>query len=262
MPISSPDNKQFAFGGGVQSTAALVLSATGKLDYSTFLFANVGDDSENPHTISYVNEVAIPYAEEHGITIISLSRPESILSHVLSPDNSSIVIPVRSAKGGFGNRACTNHWKRKIISSWQRERGASKLNPFTLGIGISFDELHRMKTDSGSKSQIIEYPLVDKRLTRKDCTRIISSQHLPVPPKSSCWFCPFKSKSEWFAMRRNDPSLFDKASSLEKSINEKRLMLGHNMPVYLHEPDSLEEAIYDDESYFEEPVCESGYCFI
>lgn len=32
----------FSFGGGVQSTAALVLAAQGELDCSTFLFANGG----------------------------------------------------------------------------------------------------------------------------------------------------------------------------------------------------------------------------
>ena len=38
----------FAHGGGVQSTAALVLSAQGRIDFPVHLFANVGDGSENP----------------------------------------------------------------------------------------------------------------------------------------------------------------------------------------------------------------------
>jgi 3'-phosphoadenosine 5'-phosphosulfate sulfotransferase (PAPS reductase)/FAD synthetase len=44
----------FSYGGGVQSTAALVLAAQGVIDYHTFLFANVGEDSENPDTLAYV----------------------------------------------------------------------------------------------------------------------------------------------------------------------------------------------------------------
>ena len=36
--------KVFSYGGGVQSTAALVLAAQGKIDYQTFLFCNVGAD--------------------------------------------------------------------------------------------------------------------------------------------------------------------------------------------------------------------------
>lgn len=38
----------FSFGGGVQSTAVLVLSAHGVLPYKQFIFSNVGDDSEHP----------------------------------------------------------------------------------------------------------------------------------------------------------------------------------------------------------------------
>src|SRR5947209_1941983 len=51
-----PMLKVFSFGGGVQSTAALVLAARGEIDYQTFLFANVGGDSENPETLRYVRE--------------------------------------------------------------------------------------------------------------------------------------------------------------------------------------------------------------
>ena len=43
-----------SYGGGVQSTALLVLAAQRQIDYSIFLFANVGDDSENPATLRYL----------------------------------------------------------------------------------------------------------------------------------------------------------------------------------------------------------------
>src|ERR1700690_4098828 len=63
-----------SFGGGVQSTALLVLAARGLIDFQTFLFANVGDDSEYPGTLCYVREVSIPYAEQHGLSLIELRR--------------------------------------------------------------------------------------------------------------------------------------------------------------------------------------------
>ena len=43
--------RAISFGGGVQSTALLVLASQGKIDFRTFLFANVGDDSEHPATL-------------------------------------------------------------------------------------------------------------------------------------------------------------------------------------------------------------------
>lgn len=257
----------------MQSTAALVLAVTGRIDYSTFLFANVGDDSENPNTLAYVNEVAIPYADDNGLEIVSLHRNTSIYRHVLS-DRRSVVIPIRSIQGGFGRRGCTDYWKRKIISGWQMRHGATKLKPHTLGIGISFDEIGRMRSSSGVQHQLLTYPLVDNRLTRQDCVKIIESAHLPVPPKSSCWFCPFKSRREWIEMRRNSPELFESAVVFEEQINEKRAVLGYMEPVFLHgEGLSLDVSIPEDESYYIEPyahepyinseeVCESGYCFL
>ena len=50
----------FSYGGGVQSTAALVLAAQGIIDYPTFLFCNVGNDSEDPKTLDYVHKYALP----------------------------------------------------------------------------------------------------------------------------------------------------------------------------------------------------------
>ena len=63
-----------SYGGGVQSTALLVLAAQGEIDYRTFLFANVGDDSEHPASLRYVREVAAPYAAAHGIELAELQR--------------------------------------------------------------------------------------------------------------------------------------------------------------------------------------------
>lgn len=64
----------FSYGGGVQSTAALVLAVQGKIDFKTFLFANVGDDSEHPATLRYVREVAMPYAAANGIRLEELTQ--------------------------------------------------------------------------------------------------------------------------------------------------------------------------------------------
>jgi 3'-phosphoadenosine 5'-phosphosulfate sulfotransferase (PAPS reductase)/FAD synthetase len=53
-----PELRAFAYGGGVHSTAALVLAAAGRIDFPVFLFANVGDDSEHPATLRYVRDLA------------------------------------------------------------------------------------------------------------------------------------------------------------------------------------------------------------
>jgi 3'-phosphoadenosine 5'-phosphosulfate sulfotransferase (PAPS reductase)/FAD synthetase len=66
--------RAISYGGGVQSTALLVLAAQGEIDYPVALFANTGDDSEHPATIRYLREVATPYADAHGIELVELQR--------------------------------------------------------------------------------------------------------------------------------------------------------------------------------------------
>jgi hypothetical protein len=42
----------FSYGGGVQSTAGLVLAAAGRINFPNFVFANVGEDAEHPATLA------------------------------------------------------------------------------------------------------------------------------------------------------------------------------------------------------------------
>lgn len=78
-----------AYGGGVQSTALLVLAKRRVIDYPVFLMGDVGSDSEDPRTIDYVRDIAGPYAEKNGIELKLLprvrrdGRTETLMSRLL-----------------------------------------------------------------------------------------------------------------------------------------------------------------------------------
>lgn len=263
--------KTFSYGGGVQSTAALVLAVRGEIDYSTFLFCNVGDDSENPETLRYMHDVAMRYASARGIELIELQatrygEPETLYGRLTRPESRSIGIPVRMAGSGApGNRACTKDFKIMVVARWLREHGATKNDPATVGLGISLDEFQRMRNDSGIAYEKLAYPLIDLRLSRQDCINIIMKAGLPIPPKSSCWFCPFHSLQTWQEMRQNDPELFQKACALEAYINEKRTTGLQKDKVWLTRkliPLAKATSALTQESLFEDDICESGYCFV
>src|SRR5690348_11450209 len=122
--------KVFSYGGGVQSTAALVLAASGQIDYKTFLFCNVGDDSENPETLSYHVQYALPFAQASGLTLLELryirrdGQLETIFRRLTRPGSRSIGIPVRMSNGAPGRRACTVDFKIKQVDRWLRGAGA------------------------------------------------------------------------------------------------------------------------------------------
>lgn len=257
-----------SYGGGVQSTALLVLAAQGKIDFKTFLFCNVGDDSEHPATLAYVHDVAMPYAQEHGLEIHELQRrkrdgtPETIYGRIMAPGKASMVIPVRLSSGAPNGRACTGDFKIKVIQKWLKQHGATVDDPAVSAIGISLDEFQRMRTDSGANFQRLVYPLVEMRKTRQDCNNIISGVGLMLPPKSSCYFCPWHTVKAWQKQARDEPELFAKSVALEAYISERSQQRGHG-PVWMTDKMvPLEQVIgtHDQEEFDFEDTCESGYC--
>lgn len=222
----------FSYGGGVQSTAALVLAARGVIDFPTFLFCNVGDDSEHPATLDYVRDIAMPYGASHGIDVQELHRTkrdgttETLMGRLKTAESRSVDIPIRLSNGSPGNRACTGDFKIKVVSKWLKAHGATKDDPAVLAIGISTDEAHRMSNRRPNAREVTAYPLVDLGMDRSACAELIRKEGLPVPRKSACFFCPFHTINTWKEMRRDEPDLWDKTVELETLLNERRAMLG------------------------------------
>ncbi|MCD0483452.1 phosphoadenosine phosphosulfate reductase [Streptacidiphilus sp. ASG 303] len=265
--------RSFSFGGGVQSMAALVLAAQGRIDYHTFLFANVGDDSENPATLTYVQRYARPYAAAHGIELTTLDRvmvrsgeTRTLYGEITREGSKSLKIPVRMSNGAPGTRSCTADYKILVIGRELKRRGATPDHPATVGIGISLDEIHRANRRRSEPHEHIAYPLLELGLRRTDCARIIRDAGLPVPPKSSCWFCPFKRPESWHEQRRSEPELFEKACQLEELLNRRRDELGKDHVYLTRFGKPLRDAIPDgvDTLPFEiddgDGLCDSGWC--
>lgn len=259
----------FSYGGGVQSTAALVLAAQGKINFPVFLFANVGDDSEHPDTLRYIEEVAKPYAAARGIELHELHNrnrqgEQKTLYREITEHTTSIPIPVYNREGAPGRRSCTKHYKVVVIGRWTKAHGATKQEPAHVGLGISIDEFHRMRTDSGIAWQANVYPLIDLRLSRRDCQHIISDAGLPIPPKSSCWFCPYKRRVDWQRMKTAAPNLFMNAVVLEQDILAKIRQNGGDPHYLTRFGHSIDHVIGEQADMFDDldDACESGFCMV
>ncbi|MGW0934773.1 phosphoadenosine phosphosulfate reductase [Streptomyces sp. NPDC002666] len=264
--------RSISYGGGVQSTALLVLAAQGRIDFRTFLMANVGDDSENPGTLAYLETYAKPFAAQHGIELVVLDRVmvrsgevRTLHGQLTKEGSRSLAIPVRMSNGAPGTRSCTADFKIKVIGRELKRRGATKEAPATIGIGISLDEIHRANNRRCEPHENIVYPLLELGLRRIDCARIIRDAGLPVPPKSSCWFCPFHRPETWHDMRRRQPELFEKSCQLEELLNARRDVLGKDHVYLTRFGRPLREAIPDGVDLlpgFDEAdgSCDSGWC--
>jgi len=240
MPTHTEPLRVVSFGGGVQSTALLVLAAQDVIPHRVFLFANVGTDSEHPATLTYLRDHAAPYAAAHGIALHQLDRlrrdgsTETLWGRLTKEGSRSLPIPVRMSNGAPGTRSCTADFKIRVVGKWLKAHGASAANPAEVAIGISLDEIERVNKRRAQPYELPVYPLLEHAppLRRTDCARIIRAAGLPVPPKSACFFCPFHRPATWAEMARDEPELFARCCGLEDLLNTRRAALGRD-PVWL-----------------------------
>lgn len=110
-------------------------------------------------------------------------------------------------------RFCTSTWKIEPMQRWCEANGYEFADML---VGVSAEESRRM-TDRIR-------PLVDRHIDRDACARIIQTQapDIGVPSKSSCWFCPFQSATQWRYLLDVHPDLFARASQLEAACSERR----------------------------------------
>jgi len=265
-----------SYGGGVQSTALIVLAVTGQIPkVDAALFCNTGDDSEHPDTLRFVREVMTSYAAKHGLPIHELQRVTKgqsqtlygrVMNHQGGKSGESLQepLPVYGWKGAPMSRACTVDHKILVLKRWIKQN--CEHLPVETCIGISLDEIERAKIGQ-SDYEIRRYPLLDLGLSRIDCAKIISEAGLPVPPKSSCFFCPFHSMLTWSELRRDRPDLFEKAAQLEDVMNERRAkrsmppvhLTRKKMPLRQAVSEQSDSLFTNDEMAGQ---CDGGVCFV
>lgn len=235
-----------SYGGGVQSTALLVLAGRRDPEFEEVMggrvtdavFANVGDDSEHPATLRFVREVAAPWAAAHGVTVHELARRkrdgtvETLMGRLTREGSRSLPIPVRMSNGAPGRRSCTADFKIAVLGKWLKAHGASADNPATVAIGISTDEIERVNRKRVEPYERPVYPLVELGWDRSQCQALNVEVFGRPVPKSSCYFCPFHRPATWAEMRRDEPELFAQSVALEDLLNQRRAELGKD-PVWL-----------------------------
>lgn len=264
--------RTISYGGGVQSTALLVLAVQGRIDADVALFANVGDDSEHPATLDYIRNIATPWCAQHGLEVAELhpqrhGKNTTIYSEIMRDDSARDIIPVYGHTGRPLSRTCTADFKIGTLARELKRRGATKDNPATVMIGISVDEIERAGRGKDNPHERRTYPLLDLGLNRSDCEKVIADVGLPVPPKSACFFCPYHRPLVWAELRRDEPELFDRAVALERHMNARNDARGRQRVWLTRFGKPLDQSIGEaQESLFThdgpgEDGCDSGYCW-
>ncbi|WP_269586445.1 hypothetical protein [Roseibium sp. Sym1] len=138
---------------------------------------------------------------------------------------------------GMIRRQCTGDYKIEPIRRKVRElvQLTRKRSPtFAVveqWIGISFDEVIRMKP-CREAWQRNRWPLIEERMTRRDCLAWLRERGYPDPPKSACIGCPFHDNARWRAMRDHDEEAWTDAIVIDRAIRTG--IRGIRGEVYLH----------------------------
>jgi hypothetical protein len=233
-----------SYGGGVQSTALIVLAVLEGWDIDEIVHVDLLD-AESPATREYVARFREWLRREYArdITIIERNMYRDML------DNPAFTpVPWRGRRERFMlQRQCTRQYKVAPLTRYLYDRYLGER--IGLMLGISVDEYHRMRDSSAARIEHV-YPLVDRRLTRWQCREIVERAGLAVPWKSSCWFCPYRSvRSQWALVQRY-PDLAGMASLLEDRINAERRRRGRDEIVVLRSDVEVEQGDF----------CEAGFC--
>ena len=149
-------------------------------------------------------------------------------------DERQILLPLDD--GGMLWRKCTGDYKitpirRAVREIWEKN---GKVGTVEQLIGISFDELHRMK-ESGVGYIVNKYPLVEMKITRQQCADGSKARGYRPAPKSACRWCPFKSDVSWAYQKEYEPAEFEKSCDFDDALRaDDRRLPGVQGKVYVH----------------------------
>lgn len=235
-----------SLGAGVQSSTLALMAAAGEVTPMPVaaIFADTQDEPDAVYSWLEWLEKKLPFPV-HRVTAGKLSaRALEFRTSKQGRVYTKTDIPFHtlSASGDRGmvqNRACTADFKIIPILKKARELGGIKRGQKSVGviqwIGISLDEIYRMKPAREPWVKNI-WPLVSAGMKRHDCLRWMEARGYPVPPRSACIFCPFKSNHEWRILRDEDPAAFERAVAQAKASNESNIGKGGLLKstMYLH----------------------------
>ncbi len=211
-----------AYGGGVDSTAMLIWMHQNQIPVDLILFADTG--CEQPHTYEYL-PIMNGWLTAHGM-------PEIIVVEYVDRNGDRLTLEQECLRSGtlpalaYGHKKCSLKHKiepqEKFCNNyqpcrdvWARGEKVVKYIGYDAGEGRRRD--HAIVYDMQDQKYRKEYPLIDCGWGREECVAAIKQEGLPVPGKSSCFFCPAMKRHEIRTLYHRHRDLFDRAIAIENN---------------------------------------------
>jgi hypothetical protein len=236
-----------SLGAGVQSSTLALMAAKGQLTPMPDCAIFADTQAEPASVYAWLNwlENQLPFPL-YRVTAGNLESDELRIrtsgktgKRYLKGSIPAFVLKDDGGRGLLG-RKCTSDYKivpiqRKVRELCGIKRGGRGVVLAKMWIGISTDEWHRMKP---SRVDYIEnvWPLLDKKISRKQCLLWMKAHGYPEPPRSACVFCPFHGDQEWRRLRDEEPQEWQRAIEFERKMQaaQREQEVLRSVP-YLHQ---------------------------
>lgn len=209
-------------GGGLNSTAGLVLLAARGDRPDAILFADTG--GEKPETYEHVG-ILSAWCESIGFPPVTTVRNYSDPARQKHADKyTNLEEECRVKKAlpsiAYFNRGCSDKWKIRPQEMWVK-KWPPALEAWATGGRVA--KAIYYDANEGYRATIFRddrfvywFPLLSVGWGRIECEVAIRAAGLPVPPKSSCFFCPEMTPAEIFDL---SPDLLNRALAMEANAN-------------------------------------------
>ena len=216
-----------SLGAGVQSSALLLMCDRGDVEPVDFaVFADVQAEPREVYEwlekLKKAVKTEIVIATRGNIASDVIDHFEGRLKRVGQPPFHAL----RGGKKSMIRRHCTFEYKIAVVDKAIRER--LKYEPrermkhhIEMVMGISYDEMQRMR-EPQEKWKTFSYPLIEKEMRRSNCIKYVEATGLGTPPRSACYFCPYKTNAEWKHLRDTDQESWDLAVEFDRKIRRSK----------------------------------------
>jgi hypothetical protein len=202
------------FGGGVNSVALMIELVKRNIRPDFILFANTGG-----WTNLGEKHATYRYKRFFSNWLTSKGFPEIITVAYNSEGLYREMIRLKTLPSVvFGWKTCSQKWKIRAADNYLKSKGISIARKI---IGYDAGESFRAKGLQDEKGIPHWYPLIEWNYDRLDCVKVIMDAGLPLPPKSSCFFCPNMKAWEIQQLKNEDPCRFESAIKMEENAQER-----------------------------------------
>lgn len=190
--------------GGVSSFVAAYLSKPDRI-----IYINVAN--QHPDTLRFVADCAA-----------IIGKPLEIIGDNEFAQSVDNVILKRRYINGVAGASCTTMLKKRVRQDWERQNATPDMVYIW---GFDANEQHRARRTRENSEFLVEFPLIERHLSKSDCHAIAAELGLKRPEmyelgysNNNCVGCVKGGMGYWNRIRKDFPEVFERRAREEREI--------------------------------------------